>query len=185
MLALLSLFKFLLEPPFSIETKSRANASDICASVDPWRLIILKGYTTKSTARNSPKPFDVSWAYTHCKADASEIGLGGYSLDGCAWWWKIPTELQSRASINLLEILAPLVGLWIDQLEGNHPQLSCCLCESDSSLAAIWLCQTNLMNQNNQLTLKQHRKWIILWCMLELVSILNGSLDQQTPLMIA
>ena len=62
---------------------------------------------------------------THCyKADACEIGLGGYSLAGCAWWWKIPTDLRNWASINLLELIVSLVGLWIDQLEQNLPPLS-------------------------------------------------------------
>ena len=45
--------------------------------------------------------------------------------------------------------------------------------------------KTNLMHQNNQLTLKLHRKWLLLWWNLEHVSILDGSLDQQTPLLIA
>ena len=87
---------------------------------------------------------------THCyKADACEIGLGGYSLAGRAWRWKIPTNLQNRASINLLELLASIVGLWIDQLEQNLPPLSCCLCESDSTSATAWLCQ-NKFNESEQ-----------------------------------
>ena len=85
---------------------------------------------------------------THCyKADACEIGLGGYNLAGHAWVWKIPIDLQNRASINLLELLASLVGMWVDQLEQNLSPLSCCLCESDSTSATVWFCQ-NKFNES-------------------------------------
>ena len=87
---------------------------------------------------------------THCyKADACEIGLGGYSLAGHARSWETPTDLRNRASINLLELIASLVGLWIDQLEQNLPPLSCCLCESDSTPASTWLGQ-NKFNKSEQ-----------------------------------
>ena len=38
--------------------------------------------------------------------DASEHGLGGFATHGRAWRWCIPSHLQGRAHINLLEFLA-------------------------------------------------------------------------------
>ena len=51
--------------------------------------------------------------------DASEHGLGGFSIHGRAWSWRIPEHLQGRAHINLLEFLAQLISIWIDIEEGT------------------------------------------------------------------
>mmetsp|Transcript_1089 Transcript_1089/g.1714 ORF Transcript_1089/g.1714 Transcript_1089/m.1714 type:complete len:831 (+) Transcript_1089:2296-4788(+) len=77
------------------------------------------------------------------KGDACPFGLGGHSLHGRAWRWKIPLHLLGRASINLLELLASVVGPWIDFLEGNLPEYSCCLCEGDNTSAMAWLASSN------------------------------------------
>ena len=110
-----------------------------------WKIIL------RRAPQGIPLNFLTYHEPTHCyKADACEIGLGGYSFAGHAWWWKIPTDLWNRVSINLLELLASLLGLWIDQLEQNLPPLPCCLCESDSTSATTWLCQ-NKFNESEQL----------------------------------
>ena len=59
------------------------------------------------------------------RADACPFGLGGYySLDGRAWRWYIPFELRFRATVNMLEHLAPIIGPWLDILEGRlTPQI--------------------------------------------------------------
>jgi len=77
------------------------------------------------------------------KADACPFGLGGLSLLGRAWRWQIPKHLLGRASINLLELLASIIGPWIDFLEGNLPAMSCCLCEGDNTSAMAWLASAN------------------------------------------
>jgi len=51
-------------------------------------------------------------------SDACNSGIGGYSSKGHAWRWQIPTELQNRAHINLLEFIAELICIWVDIM--NH-----------------------------------------------------------------
>ena len=75
----------------------------------------------------------------HYRGDACDFGLGGLSRRGRAWRYQLPLELVGRASINLLEFLASVIGPWIDALEGNLPPLSCCLCEGDNVAAMRWL----------------------------------------------
>ena len=107
----------------------------------PLKPIILENYTTKSIATNPLKPLDVSWTYSLLQSR-------------CMWnrfrrvhpcWSCLAVEdskwFTNWASINLVELLASIFGLWIDQLEQNLPPLSCCLCESDSTSATAWLCQ--------------------------------------------
>ena len=68
-------------------------------------------------------------------SDASEHGLGGFSLDGRAWRLPLPEDCQGRLSLNMLEFIAAFIGPWIDILEGNLPPLSCCLSMTDSRTA--------------------------------------------------
>ena len=46
--------------------------------------------------------------------DASEHGLGGFATYGCSWVYVIPIPLRGRAHINLLEVLAQVISIWID-----------------------------------------------------------------------
>ena len=84
------------------------------------------------------------------RADACPFGLGGYSLKGRAWCFQIPTELRFRATINMLEHLASIVGPWIDLIENNLPPLSCILAMGDSTTAAGWLRKSNFKESESE-----------------------------------
>ena len=75
--------------------------------------------------------------------DASEHGLGGFATHGRAWRWHIPSELQGRAHINLLEFLAQLISIWIDIIEGTTKAQDCLLGMGDSTAAMGWLRRSN------------------------------------------
>ena len=84
------------------------------------------------------------------RGDACPFGLGGYSEKGRAWRWYIPTELRFRATINMLEHLAAVIGPWIDLLEGNLPKFSCILSMTDSTTTAGWLRKSNFQYSDNE-----------------------------------
>jgi hypothetical protein len=84
------------------------------------------------------------------RADACPFGLGGYSLKGRAWRFQIPTNLRFRATINMLEHLASIVGPWIDLIENNLPPLSCILAMGDSTTAAGWLRKSNFKESEKE-----------------------------------
>ena len=49
------------------------------------------------------------------RADSQSFGpLGHYSVKGETWRWYIPEELRFRASINMLDHIAVVIGPWID-----------------------------------------------------------------------
>lgn len=49
------------------------------------------------------------------RSDASEFGLGGYSIiSGQAWRWELPLTLRLRTSINSLEFISSVITIWID-----------------------------------------------------------------------
>ena len=66
-------------------------------------------------------------------ADSCPFGLGGYSLKGRAWRFYIPFSLRSKHTNNVLEFMAQIICIWIDEIEDNLPPESCCLGYSDSS----------------------------------------------------
>ena len=141
-----------------------------CSDLAFWKFLLRKAHAGLSLNLLSMR------VPTHLyKADASSVGIGGYSLSGRAWRWQLPPHLLGRASINLLEFLASLVGPWIDIIEGNLPEYSSCLCEGDNRSAICWLTNANfssdeqpahhaaarriatlLMNNNSNL----HPQWI-------------------------
>ena len=84
------------------------------------------------------------------RGDACPFGLGGYSAKGRAWRWYIPKELRFRATINMLEHLAAVIGPWVDMIEGNMPKLSCILSLTDSTTTAGWLKKSNFQYSENK-----------------------------------
>lgn len=84
------------------------------------------------------------------RADACPFGLGGFSAEGRAWRWYIPFHLQFRATINMLEHLASIIGPWIDLLEEKLPKLSCILAMTDSTTTAGWLRKSNFQESPNE-----------------------------------
>jgi hypothetical protein len=77
------------------------------------------------------------------RGDSCPISLGGYNHWGHAWRWPIPPDLQNRASNNLLEHLASIVGVWVDILAGRLKKGDCVLSMTDSTTSAGWLKKTN------------------------------------------
>ena len=84
------------------------------------------------------------------RSDACPAGIGGFSAKGRAWRWEIPKDLRFRATLNMLEHVAAIVGPWIDITEGNMPKLSCILSMTDSSTAAGWLRKSNFSESKNE-----------------------------------
>ena len=76
-------------------------------------------------------------------SDACPTGIGGYNDRGLAWRWPIPKNLQYRATINMLEHVASIVGPWIDLLSDQLPPLSCSISLTDSTTSAGWLRKSN------------------------------------------
>jgi hypothetical protein len=74
------------------------------------------------------------------RADACKHGIGGFNVfHGRAWRFAIPPDLQNRATLNVLEFFASIVGPWIDLLEGNLPAFSCIWSQTDSTTADGWM----------------------------------------------
>ena len=88
--------------------------------------------------------------------DASEHGLGGFATHGRAWRWCIPTELQGRAHINLLEFMAQLISIWIDIIEGTTEAQDCLLGMGDSTAAMGWLRRSNFREKE-----ESDDEWIV------------------------
>ena len=85
------------------------------------------------------------------RGDSCPIGMGGYTHRGDAWRWYIPKELQNRASNNLLEHLANIIGPWIDILKGKLQRGDCILSMTDSTTSAGWISKSNF-NGDPELT---------------------------------
>ena len=78
------------------------------------------------------------------RSDASEHGIGGYSLSsGHAWRYEIPPDCWKRVSLNTLEFIGCLITIWVDILGGRTLPESCLLCQTDSSSAEGWLRKSN------------------------------------------
>jgi hypothetical protein len=76
-------------------------------------------------------------------SDSCPAGLGGYSDQGFAWRFRIPDDLQFRASNNLLEFLAAVITPWIDIIDGRLSRGDCALSMTDSTTAEGWMRKSN------------------------------------------
>jgi hypothetical protein len=82
-------------------------------------------------------------------SDSCPAGLGGYSDQGYAWRFKVPDELQFRASNNLLEFLAAIVTPWIDIIGRCLSPGDCTLSMTNSTTTEGWMKKSNLIKPNN------------------------------------
>jgi hypothetical protein len=73
------------------------------------------------------------------RSNACPAGIGGYSTEGRAWRFYLPKHLQFRATLNMLEHIASIIGPWIDIIEQTLPEFSCILSMTDSTTSAGWL----------------------------------------------
>ena len=83
-------------------------------------------------------------------SDACEHGIGGWSSSGRAWRFALPEEPWGRFTLNYLELLAAVIGPWIDHIEGNLPTLSCVLSGTDSTTAEGWLRKSNFVSHGEK-----------------------------------
>ena len=83
-------------------------------------------------------------------SDACEWGLGGFSLQGRAWRWLLPSHLQGKASINFLEFLAAIITVKLsitdDTHDTTHPHI---LAFTDNSSALGWMHHSTFDPVNN------------------------------------
>ena len=84
------------------------------------------------------------------RSDACPAGLGRYNHQGRAWRFHTPKHLQFRATLNFLERIACEIGPWIDLIEGNLPEFSCILSQTDSTTAAGWLRKSNFPENDKE-----------------------------------
>jgi hypothetical protein len=85
------------------------------------------------------------------RSDASEFGLGGYSiLSGTAWRWEIPIELRLCTSINSLEFIACVITVWVDIMSGHIKSEDCILSQTDNTSAAGWLRKSNFADEDDE-----------------------------------
>jgi hypothetical protein len=83
------------------------------------------------------------------RSDASEFGLGGYSiLSGKAWHWEIPVDLCLCTSINSLEFIACVITVWVDIIAGITRPEDCIFSQTDNTSAA-GCALTRKMNTSN------------------------------------
>ena len=80
--------------------------------------------------------------------DACKHGLGGWASHGRSWFFIIPKNLRDRAHINLLEFLANVVAIWIDEFEDKLEPQDCILAGGDSTTAMGWLRRTNFREED-------------------------------------
>jgi hypothetical protein len=62
------------------------------------------------------------------RSDASEHGMGGMNVcQAVKWRWLIPDSWRYCLTLNTLEFLAAVVGIWVEILQGRVPVLGCIL----------------------------------------------------------
>jgi hypothetical protein len=90
------------------------------------------------------------------RSDSCPAGLGGYSHEGFAWSFKIPSHLQFRASNNLLEHLAAVITPWVDIIAGQQKKGDCALSMTDSTTSKGWLQKSNFKEETDHIQASVH-----------------------------
>ena len=85
------------------------------------------------------------WPTRIVRVDACPQGMGGYGLQsGTAWRLPLPPDWIGRGSLNYLEFLAALVGVWMEhQVGGLWVEDDVLLCQGDSSSATGWIARSS------------------------------------------
>ncbi len=82
-------------------------------------------------------------------SDSCPAGLGGYSNQGHGWHFKVPDDLQFRASNKLLEFLATIITPWTNIIGGRLSPGDCALSMIDSITMEGWMKKSNFVKPNN------------------------------------
>ena len=71
--------------------------------------------------------------------------MGGYGIQsGVAWWIQLDQDLIGRASLNSLEFLAALIGVWVENELGTAlGSDDVLLCQGDSLSATGWIAKSS------------------------------------------
>ena len=105
----------------------------------------LQHVTTKGVTINNivfVKPSLTTWP------DAFEYGIGEYSNNGLAWLWIIPASWHGKLTLNLLELLASSVTIYmtiLKMVQGSH-----ILAFIDSSSALVWMYKASFDPENEE-----------------------------------
>jgi hypothetical protein len=85
------------------------------------------------------------------RSDSSLFGLGGYNITtAIAWRLEIPEDCRLRSSLNSLEFMASLIGIWMEHYSNSIPIESCILSQTDSTSAAGWIKKSNFAESKDQ-----------------------------------
>jgi hypothetical protein len=111
-----------------------------------WKDFLVVAHTSISlNLLATREPNNILWT------DASEHGLGGYSLKtGRAWRWEIPLHLRGRKLINFLEFLACVVGIMLSIEEDDPAAGYCYLSATDNTSAMGWLRKSNFVSDGDR-----------------------------------
>jgi hypothetical protein len=85
------------------------------------------------------------------RSDSCPMGLGGYSHEGWAWRFYLPSHLQFRASNNLFEHIASIITPWIDIIANRLQPGDCSLSMTDSLTSEGWSHKTNFKEDKEEL----------------------------------
>lgn len=85
------------------------------------------------------------WPTRVVRVDACPQGIGGYCMQsGVAWRFRLGPDLVGRATLNSLEFLAALVGVWVEHQVGPPWRADdVMLCQGDSSSATGWIARSS------------------------------------------
>jgi hypothetical protein len=84
------------------------------------------------------------WPTRIVRVDACPQGIGGYCLEsGVAWRYQLPDDLLGRASLNVLEFVAAIVGVMVEfKMGARWTDADVFLSQGDSTSAAGWLAKS-------------------------------------------
>ncbi|KAI2505693.1 hypothetical protein MHU86_8752 [Fragilaria crotonensis] len=85
------------------------------------------------------------WPTRIVRVDACPQGLGGYGLQsGIAWRLQLGPDLIGRGSLNALEFLAALIGIWVEHQLGPEMAIDdVLLSQGDSTSATGWMSKSS------------------------------------------
>jgi len=92
-------------------------------------------------------------------SDASEHGIGGYSLtSGRAWHFELTENCHHHVSLNSLEFVTSFITIWVDTIESHIQPKPCLLSQTDSSSAAGWLRKSNFYPEDQNFQMMTARR---------------------------
>jgi hypothetical protein len=92
-------------------------------------------------------------------SNTSEDGLGGMHVrQAVGWRWLIPDKWRFHLTLNTLEFLGAVVGIWVDIIQDRVPVPGCILAELDSTTTTGWLHKSNFVDEDKHAVFRITRK---------------------------